>query len=196
MTGAVFWYTPFVNKNTETEIKFLKIDTKVLIKKLHSLQANDLGEDLFREIIFYSKNSDFKKEKKIVRLRKTREGYFLTYKERPFIETSTTIEIEIRVDDEERTIALLEKLGLVAYRIQEKKRHSFIYNNVKVDIDTWPGIPSYVELEGETEEKLLEVAKKLNLKGDFRVEAAGKILENFYNIPIHDLKFFTFDKVE
>lgn len=185
-----------MSKNTETEIKFLEIDTKALIKKLRELDAKDLGEDLFREVIFYSKNSDFKKEKKIVRLRKTREGHFLTYKERALIETSTTIEIEIRVDDEERTIDLLEKLGLVAYRIQEKKRHSFLIDNIKVDIDTWPGIPSYVELEGELEESLLKLAKKLDLNGEMHIEAAGKILEECYNIPIHDLKFFTFDKIE
>jgi len=185
-----------MGKNTETEIKFLEIDKEALISRLHELKAEDLGEDLYREIIFYSKNSDFRKEKKIVRLRKTKDDLLLTYKERPLVETSTTTEIEIRVNDEEKTVAFLEKLGLVAFRIQEKKRHSFLFENARVDIDTWPGVPTYVELEGETEEELLEIAKKLELHGEMHIEAAGKILETYYDIQIHDLRYFTFDKVE
>lgn len=185
-----------MNKNTETEIKFLEIDTKALLKKLHTLKAKDLGEDLFREIIFYSKNSDFRKEKRIVRLRRSKSNIFLTYKEHPAAGSSTSVEIEINVDNEEKTVAFLEKIGLIAFRIQEKKRHSFILDDIKVDIDRWPKIPTYVELEGESEDALLKLALKLELRGEVHREAAGKILEKYYNIPIHDLKFFTFDKVE
>ena len=185
-----------MTKNTETEIKFLEIDVLSLKTKLSELHAEDLGEDLYREVIFYSKNSDFRKEKKIVRLRRTKNGNFLTYKEHPKVGSSTSIEIEITVDNEEKTIAFLEKLGLIAFRIQEKKRHSFLIDSIRVDVDTWPGIPTYVELEGDDEESLIKLSQKLELKAEFHREAAGKILEKFYNINIHELRFFTFDKVE
>ena len=39
-------------------------------------------------------------------------------------------------------------------------------DGVEVDIDTWPYIPSYVEFESDSEEKIRNVCKKLNINFD------------------------------
>jgi adenylate cyclase class 2 len=68
---------------------------------------------------------------------------------------------------------------------------------VVADIDTWPRIPTYIELEGPTEESLKQVATKLNL--DWRnvvLENARLVIENRYHIPVGNMKWFTFDKFE
>ena len=90
-----------------------------------------------------------------------------------------------------------EYVGLVPIRHQEKKRHTFKFKNATIDIDTWPQIPTYVEIEGDSKQHLMRIAKELELDWkDVKLEDAGRILKNYYNIPIYDLKYFTFSKVE
>ncbi|OGZ65980.1 MAG: hypothetical protein A3C50_03080 [Candidatus Staskawiczbacteria bacterium RIFCSPHIGHO2_02_FULL_43_16] len=106
-------------------------------------------------------------------------------------------EIEIEVSDLQKAKDFLEELGLVAFRQQEKKRHTFKLGEVIVDIDTWPSIPTYVELEGPNEESLKEAAVKLGLDWKNVVfKSARFIIEEKYGIPVSSLHFFTFSKIE
>lgn len=184
-----------MSKNTEIEIRYLEVDVPELLKKLKELNAKDLGQDLFREIIFYDKDREFIKDQRVVRIRSTKDKILLAYKQHSD-GNSTATEIELEVSDEEQAVSFLEKVGLVAFRRQEKRRHAFSLDGIGIDIDTWPKIPPYVELEGESEEVLVAMAKKLGLKGKMVVESAGKVIENYYNIPVRSLRYFTFDKVE
>ena len=66
-----------------------------------------------------------------------------------------------------------------------------------MDIDTWPGVPTYVEIEGTSEKQLKEIAKEIGLDWSKAVfEDAGRVLNHFYNIDIRNLKYFTFAKVK
>jgi adenylate cyclase class 2 len=101
------------------------------------------------------------------------------------------------VDDEEQAKIFLESIGLISLRHQEKKRHSFLLDNVMVDIDTWPKIPTYLELEGDSPEDLKKVANKLELNwGNAVFENAGLVIENRYGIKVMSMKWFTFDRME
>lgn len=85
----------------------------------------------------------------------------------------------------------------MAYRRQEKKLHKFLFKDVIVDIDTWPKVPTYVELEGPSEEHIREVANLLGFDWSEAVfEPPRYVIENKYNIPVSKLRFFTFDKIE
>ncbi len=185
----------------EIEIKFLEINVPELKKKLTNLGAEDLGEDFLSEITFYDKDLEWKKDRKtrnrFVRLRKTNKGVFLTYKsqyekgDRPYAE-----ELEVTVSDMDKAEALLKAIGLVDFRRQEKKRHTYELDGCVIDIDSWPVIPPYVEIEGPSEQEVKNVVEKLGYdwnKGVF--EIAGRIIEKYYNIPVMDYKFFTFDKM-
>lgn len=187
-----------MTKNTkELEARFLEIDTEQIKKKLKELGANDLGEDVLYEIIFYDKALTWKSERRFVRLRKTRNGTFLSYKHKPKKESLDMEEVEILVDDWKKTKLLLERTGLVAYREQEKRRHTFRLGEVICDIDTWPSVPSYLEIEGETEKAIKTTAESLGLSWNNAVfYGAGYILEHFYTIPVMSLHAFTFDRVE
>jgi len=66
-----------------------------------------------------------------------------------------------------------------------------------VDIDTWPRILSYVELEGPSEDKLKETAKLLGFDWNNAVfYDARSIIEKNYNIPVGKMRWFTFDRFE
>lgn len=183
-------------KNREIEARFLEIDLPDLLQKLKKLKAKDYGQDLYKELIFADKKLTWKKEQKFVRLRKTSGKIYLAYKHHKKATIDGTVEIEFEVTNLEKAKEFLISLGLVCYREQEKKRHKFKLDNVILDIDTWPKIPTYLEIEGNSEKTVREVAEKLGL--DFSkalfVDAKG-IIEKYYKIPVSTYKYFTFDKI-
>src|SRR3989338_2779634 len=186
------------SKNREIEVRFLDIDQNALIEKLRSLNARDLGEDFLSEVIFYDKAGRWQyKEKKFVRIRQTKTGVFLAFKHNEEDTATGTKEIEVEVGDFEKTKALLEEIGLAAFRENEKKRRTFLLGDVTVDIDTWPSVPTYVELEGPSEKSLKAAAKKLGLDWSKTVfESPRFVIEKYYKIPVSRLRFFTFQKIE
>lgn len=185
-------------KNREIEAKFLEIDKEALVAKLKSLGAEDQGEEILREIIFYDKDFNWQKNKdKIVRIRQTGKGIFLTYKDTQEKSLSGMEEIEFKIDSLDKAKDFLEALGLVAYRHQEKKRHKFILKDTIVDIDTFPKVPVYVELEGKTEDDVRETAKLLGFAWKNAVFGnSGVMIEDYYKIPVRHLRYFTFERIE
>ncbi|PIR80271.1 MAG: adenylyl cyclase [Candidatus Levybacteria bacterium CG10_big_fil_rev_8_21_14_0_10_35_13] len=160
------------------------------------LKAKDLGEDLIKELIFYDKNLSWRKKGIFVRIRKTNGKIYLTYKHHKEAKIDGTTEIEFEVNDLEKAKDFLLRLGLICYRQQEKKRHKFILGMVTIDIDTWPNIPTYLEIEGKTEKDIKKAAQKLDLDySEALFIDARQIIEKKYGIPVSTYKYFTFDKI-
>ncbi len=184
-------------QNREIEVRFLRINKEVLINKLLELKAQDNGEVLLRELIFYDPELTWSDEGKMVRLRDTSKKITMSYKHHTGDSIMGAEEIELEVNSLDNAKKFLERIGLLASREQEKKRHTFILNHVIIDIDTWPTMPPYVEIEGESEEDVKMISEKLGYKwGDAIFENAKIVIEKYYNIPVSKLRFFTFDKVE
>jgi adenylate cyclase class 2 len=182
---------------TEIECRFLEIDKESLIKKLRALGAKDDGEMMLEEIIIYEKDTKWQNGMGFLRLRNDGKKISLTYKEHNEHTVDGTYEIELAIDDYKKAELLLEKVGLQPYRHQQKLRHSFHLNGVTFDIDTWPKIPTYVEIEGSSEEDLKKAAESVGFEWknvDFH--NARHIIENKYNIPVGDMTWFTFDRFE
>jgi adenylate cyclase, class 2 len=181
----------------EIEVRFLEIDKPSLVSKLLELGAHDEGEIMLEETIIYDPEFKWRDEQRFVRLRKIGDSTKLTYKEHREHTVDGTYEIEFGVDDYKKAELLFEKIGLIAFRHQQKKRHTLQLNGVTFDIDTWPKIPTYVELEGESENDLMNAAKAVGLdweKAEFH--NARWVIENIYKIPVGTLKWFTFDRLE
>ena len=47
-------------------------------------------------------------------------------------------------------------MGIKSRGYQENKRTQYILNGVEIDIDSWPMIPTYVEIEGKNEEEVMK----------------------------------------
>lgn len=182
----------------EIEVRFLDIDEEALRERLNRLGAIDVGEDCLEEIIFYDKSLRWRDtEGRFVRLRKTRRAVILSYKHHQMHTADGTEEIEVTVSDLRKTELVLERIGLTAYRHQQKKRHTFEFDGVTIDIDTWPRVPTYVELEGPSEDALQRVAHSLALDWNTAVfENARVVIEQRYKIPVGRLRWFTFERFE
>jgi adenylate cyclase class 2 len=184
-------------QDREIEAKFLEIDKDNLVAKLKELGAEDSGELLLQEIIFHNNDSKWDNEHEFIRLRNGHDGITMTYKHHEQQSVDGTEEIEICVSDMGQAEKILAKIGLIPVRHQQKYRHKFVIDGVTVDIDTWPKIPTYVELDGPSEESLKNVAVKLGLDWKKVVfEDARMTIENRYGIPLMNKTSFTFDKIE
>ncbi len=163
---------------TELEIKMLDIDIENLRKKLESTGAFIIMNALLRSTIFYSVSN---KDQEYIRVRDEDQKVTLTYKQ--ICEGGlATIEHEVSVNSYEDAIAFLELIGLKKKRMDEKHRIRYKLDNAFIDIDTWPGIPTYVEIEANAEHDIHVVCGKLEL--DFERRFMGDTLDVFRHYGI------------
>lgn len=148
--------------NIEYELKVLEINIKEIEDKLISLGAIKLGDNLQRRYVY-----DFKPviPHKWIRLRTNGIKTTLTIKEvKDNNSIGGTLEKEIEVSNFESTNEILAELGYTPKSYQENRRITYKYEDIEIDIDFWPMIPTYMEIEGKSEKDVLNFFKKLELK--------------------------------
>jgi len=102
-------------------------------------------------------------------------------------------EVEINVSDFDMAKLLLEELGFFHKNYQEKKRTSYILENgVKVDIDQWPLIPAYIEIEGNNQDSIYKVVESLGYKKEDAKIMNTDDVYALYNIDMYDYPELTF----
>ena len=160
---------------SDGEIDFLKRNFKIInLSNIFTLDKKQilkiLNNNQLKEFINNYKSTP----NKWIRLRKTIEK-----KENKEIKEKTTLtikhilrenksniqqmqETEIEVSSFEETNELLEKLGFSYRSYQEKRREKYILNEHEIDIDTWPKLSPYVEIEGKDKN---DIEKILNILG-------------------------------
>lgn len=100
-------------------------------------------------------------QSKWIRLRDTGDRTTLAVKEITSDAIDGTHEIEVGVEDFAATNALLGVLGFTPKSYQETKRTSFILDGAQAEIDTWPRIPPYLEIEAGSKDEVVRVAALL-----------------------------------
>ena len=164
------------NFDIEKLSEIFNLNTDEIIKILNSSEMIDLV------------NNYKATPKKWIRLRKTIEKTqdkkieFVTLTVKHILKANETNiqqmqETEIRVDSFEETNELLEKIGFFHRSYQEKKREKYILNEHEIDIDTWPGIPTYFEVEGKDKKDLEEI---LNILGYSFDDAISCTVDEIY----------------
>ena len=187
----------------EIEVRFLEVDVSALTARLKELGAEDKGADLLRETIFYDQDLEWNRTaERFVRVRRSKEGVEVTYKRFHYVGVDGAEEVQFNCDNEEMAILFLERVGLRKYRVQEKKRHQYFLDGVMVEFVTWPGVPTLLEIEGESEGMLRYSAEKLGLdwKNVF-LEHNRAVIEKYLNTPSGvyppgGYRIYTFEKME
>lgn len=155
----------------EIEIKFLNIDREALEAKLLALGARKVGDYHYRRIVFDYPDFRLDAESAWIRLRTEGEKSTLTFKQRLGTNLRNNLggdegmyERETVVSDFDATRDILLKAGLVEKMYQENKRTHYIMGDVECDIDTWPLIVPYLEIEGKTWDAVYGAGEKLGFK--------------------------------
>ncbi len=146
--------------HTEYEVRVLEINPDEIIKKLEEVGAELQWDHLQKRYVY-----DFipRIDGKWIRLRTNGDKTTLTIKNVVSSSIDGTQELEIGVEDFDKTNLILNELGFVAKGYQENRRRQYILDGVEIDIDSWPWIPTYLEIEGESEEVIYEVLDKLGI---------------------------------
>ena len=177
----------------EYEARVLEIQKERLEKKLENLGAQKIADfDYKRRIYNFNPATDGK----WIRLRTDGKNTTLTIKEIKSKTIDGTEETEIQVSDFEQTDIILNKLGYKSHTYQENKRTRYILDNIEIDIDTWPYIPTYVEIEGNSIEEVENMIKKLELENS-KTTTVGvqEVFEKFYKIDISKKKEVKFGEI-
>jgi len=69
-----------------------------------------------------------------------------------------TYEVEVTVDSFDATNELLSMMGFRPKGYQENRRTSFELDRASLEIDEWPAIPPYLEIEAASPEDVVRVA--------------------------------------
>jgi adenylate cyclase class 2 len=166
---------------TEIEAKFINIDKEKLCQKLIEKGAIlEHPEILMRRKVYDYPDKRLNKIGGWVRVRDEGDKITLTYKQTNEKTLQGTKEISIIVNDFEKTCEFLEAIGMVEKSYQETKRERWKYKGVEITIDTWPWIPTFIELEGSNEEIVKEVAKDLELDWEKAIYGSVEAIYKIY----------------
>lgn len=106
-----------------------------------------------------------------------------------------TIEIETEITDFEKTAKILLTVPFKRVFYQENRSQSFLFKGLEFVIVTWPKLPTYLEIESSSEEKVKEGLVLLGLEGQ---DVGDKDVVEIYadqGIDVHSYKELKFEGV-
>ncbi|MDE1869868.1 MAG: hypothetical protein KGH71_02675 [Candidatus Micrarchaeota archaeon] len=173
----------------EIETKILDFDEKGLKGSLKAKRAEFKGKYFFRRWIFdLTKN---KGEDEFIRLRTDGKRVTLTYKFRKGTGLDNTEEIETGIENFDDAAKLLSKVFSGGY-YQENTCEKWDFEGVEISLNLWPKIPPVLELEGDSEEKLIKVIEELGIKGKNIGNVGWSELYQRYGLDLHSFKILKF----
>ncbi len=175
--------------HTEYEVRILEVDVEKVKDRLEKLKAKMKWDQIQKRYVY-----DFipKLDGKWIRLRTNGDKTTLTIKNIVTSKIDGTQELEVVVDNFERTNLILKELGYVPKGYQENRRIQYELNGIEVDIDSWPMIPTYLEIEGPSEEAVYNTVEALGFTKDDCTtrDVEGIYLDYGYDLEnIYELKF-------
>ncbi|HUC31408.1 MAG TPA: class IV adenylate cyclase [Candidatus Paceibacterota bacterium] len=167
----------------EIEIKFLDVDREALERRLNELGAKKVGDYHYRRVVFDHPDFRLDKNASWLRLRDEGDKVTLTFKQRLGVDADHPLggdkgmyERETIVQDFDATREILLKIGLVEKMYQENKRTRYVLNEIECDIDTWPLLEPYLEIEGKSWDEVYRTAETLGFdRKEAKIFSANQI---------------------
>lgn len=173
----------------EYEAKALGIDPNAMAERIKAAGGSFQGERLMRRYVYDTVPAV---PGRWVRLRDSGGAVTLCVKTISSDEIDGTRETETTVGSFEDTHVLLGLMGLAHRSYQENRRSSWLLDGVRLEIDEWPRIPPYLEIEGDTEDEVWSTAELLSIpRDDLTSENTTKVFAR-YGIDldsINELRF-------
>jgi adenylate cyclase class 2 len=153
---------------SEIEVKFLNVNFDEVRANLTALGAEcEQPMRLMRRVTI--ENPELVSKDAFVRVRDEGDKVTMTYKQFSELSVDGAKEVEITVSDFEKTVAFLNAVGLPHQSFQESKRETWRKGSTEIVLDEWPWLKPYIEIEGESEADLKEIALQLGFSWDIAV---------------------------
>lgn len=177
----------------EIETKVLDINKDEIIKKIITLGAQKIQETRLKVDWYQVKGTKEGVADWFLRIRSNSEGkHEVTWKAKSHVLGIAKIQKEINflVEEPEKMADLFEEIGLEKYAHQEKDRTSFKYEKWQFDIDQYPGMPAFLEIESDSEESIKEALKMLSLENN-KTWAKGEriLIQEVYGLDWYNMRF-------
>ena len=174
--------------NNEIEAQFLDIDKGEVRAKL-----KEIGAELVRPEIMMKRTIFDTGEHSFARVRDEGGKIVMTYK---YVSDDHSIlgtkEINLEVSDYDDAVLMLSSCGLRTKARQETKREIWKYDGVEICIDTWPWIPTFIEIEGPSEDSVWEIANKLGFKkSQAKFGSVDTTYQHYYGVEPDVINFET-----
>jgi len=191
----------------EFEVKYLDINPEEIQKKLIAIGAKKVFDRIYHVKIFdypdLRMNND---DAAWLRLRNEGDRVTLTYKQRYGMRGQGVKldsggenndggmkEIEVVVDDFEKTAQIFYSIGLTDKFIEEKRRIRYVLGDIEFDIDYMPGLEPFLEIESDSMERVEKGIELLGLNPDDKKIFSAFQIYALAGINMLDYKAFTFD---
>lgn len=147
---------------TEIEAKFLNVDHDAMRAKLKELGAIcEHPMRLMRRVMLDHADGRYRGSHGEERLRIRDEGDKVTITYKAKNETNYAHEVETTVGEFDEALDLFKAIGFEVFSYQESKRETWQFDDVEVVLDEWPWLPTYIEIEGPSEESIKRAAEAL-----------------------------------
>ncbi len=165
----------------EIEAKFLEVDVKGLVSKLESFGAAKVFEGNIVAGYYDFKDGRLRRNRQLLRLRTKGDIAELTLKV-PISNEKAKVaeEIEVNVSDADEMEGILAHLGIYKYDELVKHRMSYSLGGTHFDFDTYPGIPTFLEIEAPSIGEVESYAVRLGVPvGDAKPWNARELFEHY-----------------
>lgn len=177
----------------EVEVKILAVDVEAVTKTLADVGAEKILETRFSVDWFQEKGTRENHEPWFLRVRTTSQGQAeVTWKGKVALLGTARAqqEFNIKIDNSVKMTSLFLGIGLEHYAHQEKDRISWRYEDWQFDLDTYPGVPPYLEIEGKDEAHIQEAVKFLRLEDcESTTEGERRLIQEVYRLNWHQMSF-------
>lgn len=177
----------------EIETKILEVDVNKVKEKMLELGAENVLNTRLSVDWFKAPEHKEGEYPWFLRIRTDSEGHSeVTWKgKREHLGVSSTKkEINLQIPDLKACEELFLGIGLELYGHQEKNRISWKYKNWRFDLDQYPNMPAYLEIEGESEESIQQAIKLLQLENKIATPKGERdVIENNYKLDWYNMRF-------
>ncbi|OGI83829.1 hypothetical protein A2903_00245 [Candidatus Nomurabacteria bacterium RIFCSPLOWO2_01_FULL_33_17] len=187
------------NNMEEIEVKFLEVDIANLKSKLENFGAEFVGNFNYKRKVYDFPGLPLDKNNSWVRVRDEGDKIVMTYKQR--LDVGNHImgdkgmkEIEIIVSDFNLADQFLKSIGMIVKFYEENKRERYILDDVEIDIDYWPMIKPYVEIEGNNWDSVEKISEKLGFVWDKHLKCSTMQIYEMNGINENDYSVITFNE--
>jgi adenylate cyclase class 2 len=167
---------------TEFEATFLNVEKDVVREKLQSVGARLVRAEYKQRRVNFDLQSLGRGFWEWARVRDEGDKITMAYKNiPPDASIDEQKEIEFEISDMDAGIEFLKTLGARMTNYSETLRERWELDGVEIDIDTWPHLEPYVEIEGASEEVVRGAAEVLGYDWNAaQFCGAGRIYEMAY----------------
>jgi adenylate cyclase class 2 len=187
----------------EIEAKILNISIDNIIKKLESLGATKEFSITYRRKVFDYTDRRLDRDNAWLRLRDEGNAVTLSFKQRQGVKHGNggfdddgMKELEVTVSDFDTTAEIILSTGLELKHYAENKRTRFQLGAVEVDIDEWPLIPPYLEIEAPSWEEVDQTIEQLGYTPQEKVICSAHQIYAQHGMNVNDYVYITFERQE